>query len=61
MAAVVKCDACGKCVKHTDAMHLRAYRLANAENFDNRDCKLHVDLCKDCYRKFAETVGKEVK
>jgi len=48
MAAVVKCDICGKIVKHTNASHLRTYKLTDATSFDGSRAILAFDICHDC-------------
>lgn len=61
MAAVVKCESCGKVIEPKDAMHIRAYRMSSATTYYSGDPKLMADVCKDCYTKVRHMLNRETK
>lgn len=61
MAAVVKCDACGKCVEHKQATHIRTYKMSSATSYCASDVKTVADVCPECNAKICKLLGKAVK
>lgn len=61
MAAIVKCDSCGDCVKHTEAVHIRMYKMDSATTYRTADVKHTADVCQECYKKLRAMLSKEAK
>jgi hypothetical protein len=61
MAAVVKCECCGKVVSYKEAMHIRTYPLSSATTYRTAECKDAIDVCKECYKKSKACLGKEAE
>lgn len=61
MAAVIKCDGCGNCVKHTEAMHIRTYKMDSPTTYRTADVKDVADVCSECYKKVRVLIGKGAK
>lgn len=49
MAAVVRCECCGKVVPHTKAAHLRIYPMSSATTYSSGKCLDCADVCNDCH------------
>ena len=47
MAAVVKCECCGKVLCYKDALHIRVHKLGSATTFMNNP-ESYADVCKGC-------------
>lgn len=60
MAAIVKCDICGKCVPHTKAVLARFYNLASATTYREADLKKAIDICGACYGRLDKILKTEV-
>lgn len=51
MAALLKCDQCGKTGKDPfDFVHIRAFRVTSATTFRSNAIAC-MDVCKNCYEK----------
>ena len=53
MAAVIKCECCGKVVDYRDAKHVRVHRMNDATHFAS-NALLYCDVCNDCHMKFID-------
>lgn len=50
MAAVVKCDSCGRTVEFDEAMHIRLHRLKSPVSYYS-GVEASVDVCDECCEK----------
>ena len=56
MAAVVKCDMCGRIVEYEDAMHIKFHQMSSTTEYYSRT-EAYADVCEECYRELLQKLN----